>query len=101
MRNEQREMLAAAGEIEAAAQQLGAAVARYMTAYRVVSRAAHPSENRQLTLDGTVGTTLFSLIVRRLRGLGLDPVLKQARVGGVLDESWLPDLEARIRERAK
>ena len=76
MSREQQEMIAAAGEIEAAAQQLGGAVDRYMTAYRTVSRAAHPSENRQLTLDNTVGTTLFSLTVRRLRGLGLEPVLK-------------------------
>ena len=64
MSAEQQEMIAAAGEIEEAAQRLGSAVDRYLTAYRTASRAAHPNVNRQHTLDGTVGTMLFAVIDR-------------------------------------
>lgn len=96
MSNEQQTMIAAVGEIEAAAQQLASAVDRYVTAYRAVAHAA-ASENRQHTLDGTVGTKLYELLVWRLRGLGLDSMLKRARTPGMLTDTWVAELDARIR----
>jgi hypothetical protein len=98
MRNEQREMLAAVDDIEAAAQQLAAAMDRHRRTFRVVSRAAHPDANRQHTLNDRIGTVVYGLLVQRLRGLGLDPLLKQARTIGSLDETWVHELQARIRE---
>jgi hypothetical protein len=51
--SEQQQMMNALGDMEQALQDLGAAYAAYQGAMRAVSRAAHPSANRQRT-PGTV-----------------------------------------------
>ena len=87
MSDEKQHMIAAAGAIERAAQDLGRAVAEYQAAYRTVSRGAHPNANRQLTLEQTVGSApLHGLLVRRLRALGLGPMLEQGRTAGTIDD---------------
>lgn len=87
MSDEKQHMIAAAGELEQTAQDLGRAFTKYRAAYGAVSRAAHPNANRQLTLEQTVGSApLNSLIVRRLRALGLGPMLDQARTAGTIDD---------------
>jgi len=91
------EMIAAAGALEDALQQLTSAYTRYAEAYRVVSRGAHPNENQQLLLEDTIGISRVSgLIVQRLRALGLEAVLQRARALGTIDETWVTALEAKI-----
>ena len=97
MSDEREQMLEAAGELEQAAEDLGRAFHKYHAAYRVVSRAAHPDANRQLTLETTVGApVLNSLLVQRLRALGRGPMLTQARTPGVVSSLAAP-LRSKIR----
>lgn len=87
MSEDKQQMITAADAIERAAQALGRAYVEYDTAYRSVSRRAYSNGNEQLTLEQTVGrATLNSLLVRRLRAVGLGPMLDAARTTGTIED---------------
>lgn len=98
MSNERQQMIDGVGRIEQDLDALAADYQAVQSAYRTVSRAAHPDANRQLTLEQTVGMEpLNKLIVRRLRALGLGKMLEQARTPGVV--SSLAELQSKIRNQ--
>jgi hypothetical protein len=93
------ELIAAARAIEDALQHAATAYIRYMTAYQAVSRAAYPSVNDQAMLEETIGAArLHGLIVQRLRALGLEPVLRQARRSGTQGQQWVAELSSKIEQ---
>lgn len=101
MTAEREEMVAALRAIEDGLERTATGLARYLAAYGRVSAAvyaAHGSDNRQLTLDTSVGVgPVHEAIVRRLRGLGLGPMLERARTPGTLAETWVEELTTKIR----
>lgn len=87
MSDQKQQMIAAADGIERSAREFAAHVTTYLEAYRIVTRAAHPNENQQLTLEQTVGgAALNRLLILRLRALGLGPMLERARTTGMIDD---------------
>jgi len=83
--HEREQMIEALGEMEDAAQDLERAYTKYLAAAGTLTRDAYPDANRQLTIEAVVGSAVLNTsLVRRIRALGMQGVLDQARTSGTV-----------------
>src|SRR5207237_1316788 len=101
MASQTEQLTAALGAIDDGLAQLAAGFMAFRAANQSVSRAVFHArgQGEQFTLEHAIGITrVLELIVRRMRTLGLEMVLDQARTSGGLDDTIVATLALKIRE---
>jgi hypothetical protein len=90
------DLINALAGLETAAQGLATARANFVTAASAIINGAE-TENRKVMLNASVGPRrVDGFVVRRMRALGLGPILDQGREPGTLPESWTADLQTKV-----
>jgi len=103
----QQKLIDAVKAMDQAVQQLATAYQDYSGTFGRASREAFETAGRgdrggtaAFTLQQAVGPVrVHELLVRRLRGLGLGPLLEQARTPGHAGDEWVTRLTAAIERR--